>query len=412
MNQNHSKKKILIIEPLAGGHHSVYLDWIIKGFIDNGLTVQVACLKNTLTHSSFKKLQTKYPFITISLLDREKDTWKASTSIFSLFFREYYYYKLYYNYYSNLSKIKRPDMIFMPYIDLCLYTFSLFGSPFGRTPWSAIAMRPYFHYPAMNVKAPKSYFNFIKKILFIKLLKTDQALSCLFTIDESLYEYVKKYYSPVSKKIAYLPDPSEPAAKIEKFKAIKHLGLPENVKLILVYGAITIRKGIVELFDALQRNLVDDNVHVVLAGQQDKDVQSFLTKPACQSLIKKGRVHQFNYFLTDEEEAIIFSAVDIVWLGYHEHLTMSGVLVKAGQYRLPIVSCNYGLIGWYTDKYKIGLSININAPDKVVTAIQSLTQHTTKNKAYGKNSYALFKNNLPIKSINIIIARLNLSKSA
>ena len=58
-------------------------------------------------------------------------------------------------------------------------------------------------------------------------------------------------------------------------------------------------------------------------------------------------------------EQMAFSATDIVWLGYHDHYAMSGVLVLAGKSKKVTIATNDGLIGWHTRQKRLGLTVNI-----------------------------------------------------
>ena len=53
-----------------------------------------------------------------------------------------------------------------------------------------------------------------------------------------------------------------------------------------------------------------------------------------------------NRYLNMDEENMVFSAADVVWLGYQGHYHMSGVLVQAGVMGLPVVASDEGLMAF------------------------------------------------------------------
>ena len=59
-------------------------------------------------------------------------------------------------------------------------------------------------------------------------------------------------------------------------------------------------------------------------------------------------------FVTAEEELDLFSACDVVWLGYKGHYGMSGVLVQAYRFGKPVVATADGLIGWFCRTGELG----------------------------------------------------------
>ena len=93
-----------------------------------------------------------------------------------------------------------------------------------------------------------------------------------------------------------------------------------------------------------------------------------------------------NYFIDDanaEEEYMVFKASDIAWLGYREHYTMSGVLAQAGSMGLPVIACKKGLIGWFTEKYELGVALNNLDEKGVIDAINRLLLDKEKLFQFG-----------------------------
>ena len=84
--------------------------------------------------------------------------------------------------------------------------------------------------------------------------------------------------------------------------------------------------------------------------RQEAKIQALLKSRKGSQLTMSERLHQINKFLSDEEEYLVFKASDIVWLGYREHYTMSGVIIQACRMGLPVISCKEGVVGWLTKK--------------------------------------------------------------
>jgi glycosyltransferase involved in cell wall biosynthesis len=70
-------------------------------------------------------------------------------------------------------------------------------------------------------------------------------------------------------------------------------------------------------------------------------------------------------FITAEEELDLFSACDVVWLGYKGHYGMSGVLVQAYRFGKAVVATADGLIGWFCRTGELGTVVD----DLSVTSI-------------------------------------------
>jgi glycosyltransferase involved in cell wall biosynthesis len=82
---------------------------------------------------------------------------------------------------------------------------------------------------------------------------------------------------------------------------------------------------------------------LLLAGEQDQEVRGFMR--AFIPILKPAPVI-LDQFVSNEMERDLFSACDVVWLGYKGHYGMSGVLVQAYRFDKPVVATSDGLIGW------------------------------------------------------------------
>lgn len=387
--------KILIIEPYCTGHHATYVRWIVKGAIERGYEVQVATLKSSLGHSAFQAMQSNCNSGLQILTTEETNAIRSQTDFLSLIKNELYYRKLFAHFYHKSCQTNLPDIILIPYLDYCSHVMALLGSPFGKTLWSGIVMRPAFHFSQIGIRGPCSRLLWIKKVLFFRLLQ-NPTLKTLFTIDEALGKFIQETKPLLSKRLCYLPEPAELNGSIFKKEARQRLGIAEDAILILVYGAIDSRKGFDALLFATQEPNFPENVHILLAGKQGKETEDFLIKsPLAQNLLKAGRLHQINSFLNDEEEYKVFVASDIVWLGYRGHYNMSGVLVQAGQMGLPVIACREGLVGWLTDKYQLGITVSITDKKQVATAIDQLVQSEVITNGYKENGQRFFTSHTP-----------------
>ena len=82
---------------------------------------------------------------------------------------------------------------------------------------------------------------------------------------------------------------------------------------------------------------------------------------------------------------MVFSAADVVWLGYQGHYHMSGVLVQAGVMGLPVIACEEGLIGWLTRRFGSGPVVATSSPAAIATAIAELSRNATLAQHCGEN---------------------------
>jgi glycosyltransferase involved in cell wall biosynthesis len=380
-------KNLLIIEPHMNGHHGVYLRWIVRGAVERNFRVFLGILEGSLTHPLFKKILEKYQdSLEVITLPTPVIDYMKDTSTGGLLRRELAYRKLFRQFYHKALRILQPDFVFLPYLDYCTYAIAILGSPFRCTPWAGIVMRPAFQYKKMGLIGPRSRFLAIKEQLFFRLM-VNRTCQALFTIDEVMHEYIKKYHPTLESRLAYLPEPVELTGTISKQAARQKLGIPEDAIVILVYGVINLRKGIDILMASARKEHFSKKLHILLAGEQSSEIKQLLTFNSVNS----DKLHQVNEFLYDKKEYMVFVASDIIWMVYEKHYGPSMVMAQAGRMGLPVIACKDGVIGWKTSKHGLGITVPNFEIDQIVTAINHMVENMEKFNRFSKNCKYTFR---------------------
>ncbi len=349
---------IFIVEPSANGHRFHYLFWTAQAFLKAGHQVVIGTSDEYSSHSLLTKLQSSFPdqihIISIpsrkiiqKFLIRETQSW--------LWFKSAY---------RKATQNHKIDFVFAPYMDYFLYATPCLGSPFSNTPFAGIIMTQTFHHNECNIVRPDNKKDGIEKFLFKRCLMNSHLRSAL-TIDPYL---LQSSYS--NDKIIYLPDPNSDLHPVKKSEARTALSLPENQKIILVFGSITPRKGINALFSAVLNSNIDS--HILLVGRHDTATLQLLSEESAKQLIKQQKLSSINEFIPDELETTYYCAADIIWLGYQNHFAMSGVLIKSAACNRVVLGCKEGLIGKLTEEFDLGLTANINDPEDVARTLTRL----------------------------------------
>ena len=366
-------KNLLVIELNMGGHYGVYLRRIVRGALERDYRVFIGTFEDNQGHPLFKSiLDEGQGTLEVITLPTPTTDYMSNTGTGGLLCRELAYRKLFRRFYHKTLQRARPDFVFLPFLDYCVYAIGLLGSPFGHTPWAGLAMRPAFHFKKMGIIGPRSLLLLPKQLLFLRMLQ-QKNFRALFTFDPSLYEYLKNKSSSCAEKVYYLRDPAEFEGDLRKEDARTLLQIPKEAVVILAYGTINYRKWVGILLSVAADPDFPSTVHILLAGQQGPDAERLLRSNLGERLMSSGRLHEINKFLADEVEYMVFKASDIAWLGYCGHYTMSGgILVQAGRMGLPAIACKEGLIGWFAKKYDIGVVIKNFNEKGIIEALQKL----------------------------------------
>jgi glycosyltransferase involved in cell wall biosynthesis len=383
---------LLLFEPCFNGHHGVYLRWLIRGGIQRGYEIHLATVHENEKHPVFQWLREEFPGgLKIDFFKDGMNYEQNASHLPALIRQDYGYFKCFKNFYRVEYRTAPPAFVFLPYLDYCLYSLALRESPFGETMWGGIAMRPVFHI------APHP----IKERLFFRLLRNPR-LTQLYVMDEQLHGYVRKRNPKSAMKCSYVPDPAEMQDGISKSAARQTLGLSEDALVILVYGAMSLRKGFDVLLKALHEPGFPGNACVILAGRQDAEARTFMTSPAVQALLHAGRVQVWDDFLSSDDETRVFAAADMMWMGYRRHTQTSGVMVQAGRTGLPMIGCEEGMIGETIRNKFLGITVPIHDSRLVAEAVSRLTQDQARMRKYGENGQRAFVDPTPERFIQRI----------
>jgi glycosyltransferase involved in cell wall biosynthesis len=342
---NDTLDTVLIVEPNFTGHRWRYAEWAAAAYGEAGYWCVIVTDPANAGHALAKRIAGENrPELQIQFVaPLGHDRRGAAKLSYVRFFRDFKHA------FDLASRNRQVALVVVPYVDYFFYLLPFTGSPFGATPWVGITMRANFHHAKVGVKAPREpLVNAIKAQLFQRAIRTP-GLKTLLTIDPTLTEWCAGHQAGRSAAVQYLADPFPDATATEPLAARQRLGLGAG-KHVLVYGAITERKGIQELVAALAQRTGSDRPTLVVAGAQDDETRAFFSSAGKLS----PPVVFMDRFITAEEELDLFSACDVVWLGYKGHYGMSGVLVQAYRFGKPVVATADGLIGWFCRTGELG----------------------------------------------------------
>jgi glycosyltransferase involved in cell wall biosynthesis len=345
---------VLIVEPNFTGHRWRYAQWAANAYTEAGYRCVIVTDPANAGHSLCQQIEAANqgnarPDLEMAFVAPLDQAPRGAARLsYVRFFRDFQHA------YRAASRNRDVALVVVPYVDYFFYALPFLGSPFGATPWVGITMRASFHHAKVGVKAPRQpLVNAIKAQLFQRAIRT-QGMKTLLSIDPTLTEwYESGHAARGGAAVQYLADPFPDAQAAEPQLARNRLGLGGGTH-VLVYGAITERKGIQELVTALSTRADASGATaptLVIAGAQDDETRTFLAS-ALTRLTPAAVV--MDRFITAEEELDLFSACDVVWLGYKGHYGMSGVLVQAYRFAKPVIATADGLIGWFCRTGELG----------------------------------------------------------
>jgi len=153
---------------------------------------------------------------------------------------------------------------------------------------------------------------------------------------------------------------------ISKSEARKHLGLPENEKIVLFFGFIRKYKGLDILLEAMS-NLKSQipNVKLLIAGEFYEDEKPY--KEQIEKLGVKDQLILRTDFIPDSEVKYYLCAADAVIQPYR-NATQSGVTPLAYHFEKPMIVTNVGGLPSLVPNEKAGLVVEPN-PQAIANGI-------------------------------------------
>jgi glycosyltransferase involved in cell wall biosynthesis len=246
---------------------------------------------------------------------------------------------------------------------------------------SGIYFKPTFHYQYLTqtpLTGKQKVQGLREKLLLGNILQKPQ-LSTLFSLDNYVIEYVKKFSD--ADKIVPLPDPIETtevtAAEVNGLREKLEIGT--NKQVFLVFGALTSRKGISQLLTAIGLLAEDlrDRFCLLLVGEASLENKTeFLSQIAdLQQQYPIQIISNFE-FVTESEVPVYFQLADVVLALYQRHIGMSGILLLAAAAGKPVLSSDYGLMGRVVREYQLGMAVDAGKPEAIAEGMTQFLLHS------------------------------------
>ena len=401
--------KVLIIEPEFEGHHiSLYVRSLIKEFKKNKVGYKLLTTKKTINSIPYKIINKEFNLKknTIECVGLIKNKNLSFFGLLLFQIRYFFFIK------RNITSIKKNfefDVIYFSHLDPFFFIFALCSNFIGHTNITGLLCNIRFYQSEYKIKKFQ-LVDLLKKYLFIIFLKS-KVIKKIFIIDELFNLYLNKNIKSKNylKKICLVPE----AGKLEIIKNIeqykKKIGIKKNDKVILLYGDIKSRKGVMELLRLSENKKMPRNIKIIIAGKQSRELYGRINKISSKK-INDNQIYIMNRFINFNEEGSLFSISDLIWLAYSGGSDgSSGVLKQASISGKPIIESGRGLISWINDKYKIGIKIRLNDVNDSVKKISNILSDKKKYKFFKKNiiNYkkkfdpSLFSKNIYKEIINI-----------
>lgn len=236
---------------------------------------------------------------------------------------------------------------------------------------SGILFRPSTHYAALTNLAPTrgEHLRDLRKRVLYALSLRNPALRRVLSLDPY---FVGMQHGG---KIEALADPAFAISGESEALPVA----PGGRTRFLLFGALTERKGILALYDALMRvpPAIAQKSAVMIAGKIDPALWPAL-KIRMATLAHAQPdllIEQRDRFIPDDELNALIASSDIVLAPYQRFVGSSGVMLRAALAGKPVLTQSYGLLGKLTRDFALGVTVDTADPDRLAEVFTSLVQN-------------------------------------
>jgi glycosyltransferase involved in cell wall biosynthesis len=278
------------------------------------------------------------------------------------------------------ARLIQPHQALLMYLDSLQIPLA-FGAA-APCPVSGIYFRPTFHYS--DFQAPpvspgwKDRWRQWRQRVLLRLVMRRSHWNTVFCLDPFAIPKIQALQP--HKPARHLADPIEPqdvsAAAIEQLR--QQLGIAPARKVLLLFGSLSARKGILQVLQALQAlpKQQAQQFCLVLAGKiapaERPQIFAHLEQAQQQLAVQ---ICLNETFIPEAQVRVYFCLADIVLAPYQRHVGMSGILLHTAAAQRPVLASNYGLMGELVRRYRLGLAVNSEDSGAIATALADYLQN-------------------------------------
>jgi glycosyltransferase involved in cell wall biosynthesis len=370
--------RLMLFDLDIRGHHPGYIQHLVKYWCEENLAIHLDVLVSRQflqQHSNIVDLVAAYDrsniqFVAISHQEQKclVDSAQLEHSFKGRIIRAFQELRILKKY----TKALKTSHCFLMYLDTILLRLAL---P-SRLPCSlsAIYFRPILHYGSFPNYLPEGKENvwaWRDRVCLARLLKHPN-LATLFCLDPFAVDHINQVYSTT--KAVELPDPVQiyPPQRSQLEQLEQQLGIQANRTVFLLFGALSARKGLCQVLEAMSllSAPLAERVTLLFVGpiaaedQAELDHRvSVLRHTSCVQII----CH--HDFIPDEAIQAYFAVSDVILAPYQRHIGMSAILVRAAAAQKPVLASDFGLMGEVTHQHELGLAINARDPQDIANGM-------------------------------------------
>lgn len=349
-----AKPHIALLDLYAGGHHRMYLELLVRQFIEQQVPGRLTLFLGPAferVHAGFADtLRNMAPRrIEVVMLSDLPDTPEGTLTTRQLIGNDRTHGLA-----LRTIAAHRPDHVVFMYFDHAQLTTARFHD--AHISLWGIYFRASFHYPATTLAAR---LNGLRKKVVLKRAVRSASLKGLFCLDPWAVEPVNELAGqPVA---VALPDGNTTTICFTPPKASPN-------PTYLFFGVLSERKGLSVTMEAWEKR-PPGAARLILAGRLPHDA-NLAYRSRVEAFSRRRDVTWHKSYIAEKDIGALFASAHSVLIPYQRHIGSSNVLIKAAQAGRPVIGPSWGLVGRQIKTHTLGLALDCSSNEKLSEALE------------------------------------------
>jgi len=347
--------KCLIFESDVTGHRLQHVHHLAYALLAVGCEVAVALQTDAREHDEFRVhlAPIESDFQLLAQLDsrQQKDFFSVSRRVDELV---------------DAIGLVKPDWVYVPYADTLTQVAAARCILRGRrwlrhVPIEGQVMRGRYAYPSRGLKQRLGSAT-------TRWLTQRSPWRVTHLLDTLVYNNLQGTSRTTEYRL--IPEPVERLPDINRAEARRALGVPVDGRYVATVGGMDPRKGIDLLLAAFARARLRADDRLLLVGKMNQPMRELVARDYGR-LGAAGRLQMVDRYVSDFELGCGFLAGDVLVTPHPQQVGSSGTMVRAAAAGRPVIASDYGWVGWVTEKFSLGKSVNVRDLDAFAAAIET-----------------------------------------
>jgi glycosyltransferase involved in cell wall biosynthesis len=383
--------KLAIYETTIHGHRAAYLTEITAAAVRRGWDVTVITPVPEYDHPCISMLRELIGPQNLVITPYFVE-WPERISAFTMI---RFHFQQWYAARRSLLHVGRTwDFVYFSSIDYMDDAIAILGSPSRPVPMGGMVMRIRFHLKQLGVETRRTLGSILEMVSFSRLLGAS-GVALVTTADPAFKKYCAQKPAKLYRKVRYVPELGMSAPALDAASAKRAFGFQADDRVVLIFGAIDARKAYTDLIRAVDGIADAHRVRVLIVGRPDPAAAAELNGAEYSELRSRGILATVLELADNELQEKCFAAADVVWVAYRNHSTMSGVFAQAMSCGLPVIGPDYGVLSWLVKEYGVGISVDINTPEKTRVQIVEMLGSDEALRGFRRNAQLIAMQHLP-----------------